>query len=252
MTEEIDEPEIAIKALEITRELGKEALSKEHRFPSEIQAVLVFSGPGTYFEKLKPGEENWERWMDRDRIRAGVAVVREITAAKIREEGIDRGKKGHYVSPQEIIEMGPYLIYNGTPIENEAFLLALSGEYSKLPKEKVILINQVTEDDGSVHPIRNTADQYKSIYQELKNENSPIHGISNIALVAHVPDFIRHPFYAKLIQEKDPELKFWAYALHDRPGTEKEHIQSELRKLREYAKKGDLATDPVILEIPSH
>lgn len=236
----------------------KEVAAKHERYYSPIiEAVLVFSGPGTYYKRLKDSrpEQEWMRWMDRDRIKAGVGVVREVTAKRIRKEGISI--KGHYVTKEDIIEYGPLFVYNGIPEENDVLNKALNSELFKLPKEKVVIIDNVQEEDGTTHPIRHTADQVKSFYQELANPESPLYGISTVALVAHIPDFIRNVFYTKKYDDEhiargNKGLNLRVYGLKSRKGstklyirgTEQQHIESELQRLVEYAKRGYLATEP--------
>lgn len=237
------------KALNVVQRLKEVAINRERTYPSQIQAVFVFSGPGTYYERLKPGQEKHWRWMDRDRIRAGVAVIREATASRVRELGIDPYKKGHYTTHEEIIEHGPLFVYNGVPVENDVFRTALESPFSKIPKEKVVIIDEVLEDDGYSHPIRHTGDQVKSLYQQISNPNSPLHGTEHVALIAHIPDFIRDVFYTKKYNDEhmaagSKGVQFWVYALQSRPGTEDEHISSELPRLVTYAQRGDLAREP--------
>ncbi len=245
--------QMEIAATNVVNQLWEVARVHERTYPSEIQAVLVFSGPGTYYDRLKPGQPDRVRWMDRDRIRAGVAVVREVTASSMRDLGDDPNKKGHFVTQEEITKYGPFFVYNGIPIENKVIREALGSERCKMPQEKVLVIDEVRETDR-VHPIRHTGDQYKSFYQELINPSSPLSHVENVALVAHIPDFIRHPFYAKLYQERlrsehGRNINFWAYGLKSRPGTELIHTNEELKRLVPYAQKGDLATEPADLII---
>lgn len=237
------------RALNVIHRLKEVAVSRERTYPSNIQAVFVFSGAGTYYERLKTGQEEHWRWMDRDRIRAGTAVVREATASRIRELGIDHYKRGHYVTHQEILQHGPQFVYNGIPIENEIFRRSLESPFCKIPKEKAVVIDEVWKEDGTSHSIRHTGDQVKSLYQQISNPNSSLFGIENIALVAHIPDFIRDIFYTKKYNDEHlaaggKGLQFWVYALQSRIGTEDKHIASELPRLVTYAQRGDLALEP--------
>lgn len=253
MTERFFDPQVLQRqALDVVDKLKETAQNHERRYPLQIQAVVVFSGPGTYYDRLKPGQQEWQRWMDRDRIRAGVAVVREITArVKSRETG--RGVFANDIQKEDIAKHGPFFVYNGIPLENEVFRQALKFQWCKLPREKVLIIDEVRE-PKAVRDIGHTGDQYESFFQELRNPTSPLFGIRDVALVAHIPDFIRHPFYAKhhnnkYIEEGYPTLTFWAYALKSRPGTENLHLEAELPRLVTYAQHGHLATEPVPLSV---
>src|SRR3990170_214487 len=138
MLERLVDPKALEEAgLGITSLLKEIALNHERQYPETIEVVLVFSGPGTYYQRLKPNEPEWMRWMDRDRIRAGVAVVREVTASAKSCRLGDTIRSGE-ISPSDIEEVGPLFVYNGVGEENPAFLKALDSSFCLLPKEKVI------------------------------------------------------------------------------------------------------------------
>lgn len=236
------------KALRIVRRLEEVARNHERTFPSLIDAVLVFSGPGTIYEKLKPGQEEWMRWMDRDRIRAGRAIVTAVTAGRVAEQH-KRITNVEEVTVEDIRRSGPLFVYNGIPLENDMLRQALRTQTLRLPVEKVVIIEQVVEEDGTAHPIRHTADQVKSFYQAVASPQSPLYGVKNVALVAHIPSFIRIPFYTRkyddqFIAQGHERLNFWVYALRSRQGTQKPHVASELHKLLAYAELGHLAKEP--------
>ena len=243
----INEAELTQKARDVVSRLQEVATNRERTYPKTIDAVLVFSGPGTYYDKLKPDQNEMWRWMDRDRIRAGIAVVRQVTAAK-KSQSTGQKFKGHDMSREDILEYGPMFVYNGIPVENEVFRKAVDSPFSKLPKEKVLIIDEVRQ-KNSVHQIRHTADQVNSFYQEMKNPNSPLYGKKNVALVAHIPDFARNVFYTKkyndeFVENGGDSINFWVYALKSRPGTGEDHLNSELPRLVTYAGNGHLATNP--------
>lgn len=256
----VPETESAVRAsLEIVSRLREQA---EHRtYDPNIEVVHVYSGPGTYFDRLKPGQIERQRWMDHDRILAGVAVAREVAAAKVGEE---TGVKLHakQVAEDDLARVSPQLFYNGAPLENEAIERAMREGKSAMPIEKIIVANEVREDDGSEHAIRHTADQVRSLFQEIGDPGSKLHGRSRIAAVAHIPDFVRIPFYLEKFnqlrrQDGSEALQFWAYALKSRRGssipggrldTVGEHMANELPRLVKYLQRGDLAAKPVQFE----
>ena len=244
----VDSQALEEKARRIVRRLEEVARNHERTFPSLLDAVMVFSGPGTIYDKLKAGQEGWMRWMDRDRIRAGRAIVAEVTAARL-SESHGRRIGVEEVTLDDIRMSGPLLVYNGIPLENKMLRRALQTQICRLPVEKVVIIDQVVEEDGTTHPIRHTADQVKSFYQTVANPQSPLYGVKNVALVAHIPDFIRIPFYTRkysdeFIAQGHKGLSFWVYALRSRRGTQEPHVASELHRLIAYAELGHLATEP--------
>jgi len=237
------------KALRIVWRLEEVANSHKRTYPALIDAVLVFSGPGTIHHKLKPGQQEWMRWMDRDRIRAGRAIIAEVTSAKLAEHR-GRQTRADEVTADDIRTSGPLFVYNGIPIENIMLRQALQTQKCRLPLENVVIIEQV-EEDGSIHPIRHTADQVRSFYQNLANPQSPLYGVKHVALVAHIPHFVRIPFYTRKYDDEyialgNEGLNFWVYALRGRRGTQESYVQSELHKLLTYADLGHLAREPTV------
>lgn len=253
---EVDHILLEKRAREIISRLKKTAEKQDWRrrtYSPNIQAVLVFSGPGTYFEPLKPDQAEYFRWRDRDRIRAGVGIVAQVTARTMRKE-IRKNIKGHKITKEDIANFGPMFVYNGTPVENEVFKRALDSPNCRLPKEKVVVIEEVVVIDEvtgqlTTRAISHTGDQVKSFFDELENQNSPLNGLTNIGLVSNVSGVLRVPFYTKkhndIRKAKElPELKFWIYAIKDRQQAETPIIESELKSLVTYAMQGDLAIRP--------
>src|SRR3989344_5561598 len=242
MTErQVDTQQLTQRALDVVNSLKEIVINRERTYPPSIEAVLVFIGPGTYYDKLKPDQEEIWRWMDRDRIRAGVAVVSEITAARL-SDLLGKKVKGHHISPGDILFYGPYFVYNGTPLENEIFRKALNSPFCKLPKAKVVILDEVREDDGTIHPHRHTADQVKSFYHAISDPENPLYGILNVALVAHIPDFARNVFYTRkyndgLVESGNLSLNFWVYGLKNRKGTGEAHLNSEFPRIVTYAQR---------------
>jgi|SRR3989344_400897 len=220
------------------------------QFPAHIQAVLVLGGPGTYIDRLKPQEDEWMRWMNRDRVRAGVAVVREITRSA-KSHRRRKQIKLQEISLNDILELGPYFVYNGAPAENESLRLALSSPFNRLPQKKVIIIDEILEENQSLRPIHHTHDQIKSFYQEVAKWQSLLHHVQNIALVSHSPHFIRIPHYIRhfeqiFLEQNRRILSWWAYGVKSRPGVFEKFAADELEKLVEYAKLGYLSATPTV------
>lgn len=168
---------------EITYLLGHKLYPTIH---DDIDAVWVFSGPGTFFKQLDTGEPKWMAWMDRYRILYGIALVRKITAKRL-------SKKVAEVTVGDIGKHGPLFLYNGTPEENHSLRKALKSQYLSLPEEKVFITDQVIEEDGTKHPIRNTRDQIKSFPRKLLRPPGPIQKrLAIISHAAHIPRILRY------------------------------------------------------------
>ena len=262
MTERfVNQKDLEGKAQAIIGQLQEVAANHERKYPSDIQAVLVFSGPGTYYEQLKPGEPEWMKLMNRDRVRAGTAVVREVTASRKADDlGLPRGEiHGSKMIYDDVLTYGPYLVYNGVPIkdprlehENKTVREAFHSRFSKLPEQKILVIDELRDVDGTLRPLRHTGDQINSLFQQLQDVNSPIYGVRNLALVSHLAHFIRIPFYLKKYEDEfvangGYRLNYFVYPLIGRPGVYEKDIEWEMPRLLEYAAKGDLATEPVKL-----
>lgn len=262
MTEKVvDRKAVETNAHEVVTKLTEASENRERTYPSNIDAVWVFSGPGTYNQRLKPdsGEEEWMRWMDRDRIRAGVAVVREITATRVSEIEARKVNPSELKS-EDMVKLSPLFVYNGKPVENAILDEQLSKRATLIPRQKVLIIREVQEGGGGTHPIGHYGDQFTSFFQQLDNPESPINeeytrklqqGKSfKVALVSHKLDFIRIAFYAEKYNQEFVEngrqpLDFHVYGLRSRAGTEGEHVEYELPRLLDYAEQGHLAKEPV-------
>ena len=256
------------QALEVVDRLTTVANEHQRTYPAEVDLVYVFSGPGTYLDKLKPGQGDWQAWMDRDRLRAGVAILREVTAsaktddlAECNDSAVYTIYTGHDITPEDIETYNKFFMYSGIPIENEVYRRARETKaiLKKVPKSKTIIADEIRE-LFQLTDIAHTGHQYLALSQEITNPNSPIHNIRNIALVAHIPDFIRHVFYAEWLNEQFAEigrepLNFWFYGLRPRDGIMKVdgkektfaeiHMEEELARLEPYALAGHLATTPI-------
>lgn len=60
---QIDEQALKTSALAVVDRLKMVVAERARTYPPEIEAVLVFSGPGTYYDRLKPEQEEWMRWI---------------------------------------------------------------------------------------------------------------------------------------------------------------------------------------------
>lgn len=242
MNEVINYSDPIVKSgLEVVWRLRVVNRERMRHYPSHIQAVYVLSGPGTYYKRLKPNEPELLRWMDRDRIRAGVAVFTEITKQRI---GGDFSLDNQNITNESY----PVFVYNGTPLENEVIKEVLRSPLCKLPREKVLLIEEVKEEDGTVHKIGHTGDQVKSFFQKITDPSSPIFGIWSVAVIQHESDFARTLHYFKKYNDERetielPRLEIYPYALRNRRGTLYPLVRAELVRLAPYFQKGDLADE---------
>ncbi len=205
--------------------------------------------------------------MDRDRIRLGIALVREITASKIRQANTT--VKAHDLQTADLENYSPIFYYNGIPAENAAFRRALQDTNQKWPKtkldtSKILIADTFLEPDGTPQLIRHTLDQVVNFFQEVekadKDPSHPLHGRHTVALVSNIEHFVRIPHYLNLYNKKREEegkepLQFWAYGLRTREveayqqGTYLGKLpdvyqKSEIDRLITYAEQGHLDIEP--------
>lgn len=128
-------------------------LAGEHPHPriyEDTDIVWVVPGPGVFSKEVTPLSDRymhlpWSRKMDRVRIRTASAIFRQVTSL--------RGYP-------------PVLIYTGTPDQNENFravLSKLSDKYKLPPEEKVHLIGEIKNPDGSFRDSYNSIDAVESL-----------------------------------------------------------------------------------------
>jgi len=172
-----------IDSLEETAERDKKKFELPDEIAKNIGAIWVFSGSGTYFEPKKDDRYKdfpWADWMDRTRLDHAVRLTRKI-AEKVSGQNfraplskIDQTKDK---IKKSISRHGPYIIYNGAPLENKGVAKALTQKGVIIPDEKVKII----EDD-----IINTIDQIKTF--KLPDE---FREGKELALIAHAPHLAR-------------------------------------------------------------
>lgn len=227
-------------AVDVVLRLRDAVLKRE--YGPQIEAVVILGGGGTFGERLKSYDPEWLRWADRDRIKAGFAIAREIARS--------RANAQTELSRAELQAHGPTVIYPGNPAENAALREAIANNDINYPAEKIKIIETVSYQDGAI-AIRHTGDQAKVIFDELADTK-------NIAVVQHIPDFIRTPFYLEHQRQTRDEKNhaFWAFGLSSRRGSSQglredtlgHHALWEFERLIRYIKRGHLATRPIHFE----
>lgn len=203
---------------------------------TDIDAVWVFSGPGTFFIPLDPGEPKHFAWMDRYRILYGLAVVRKVAAKRL-------GKDFTAITSEDILKEGPILIYNGTPKENAALRKELAVIGKSMPPEKVIIIDEVK--NAKVKEIKNTLDQIKSFPKSMIG-NTIKHRVALISHAAHLSRILR---YIEKYQIFPRYVKVELFPIIDSDKEAMSDAEKETNKIWEYFKKGDLSWDPFPAEV---
>jgi hypothetical protein len=206
--------------------------------PRCIDAVWVFSGPGTYDEPLSPGEKDYMCWMDRQRILSGITIVRRITAKRAK-------KKLNQIRREDVRRLGPLFIYNGTPEENNSLQNALKRPLFPLPAEKVVIVKSIRKDKKGL-PITNTLEQVESFPKELIGKGKPIsHAIAIVSHAFHFPRILRYLEEHRILPA---EIKVYAIPLKTATKAMRHYKKAEIEKVWKYFKKGDLAFEPFPIE----
>lgn len=250
MSKDFDPRKLREDAHGIVKTLTTVAEERRRKFPPEIQAVLPLSGYGLYTKPLLDNQPAAGRWQDHDRTRAGVAIVSEVTSSRI-QQPLDIERRSFHITKKQIRKHGPLFVYNGTPEQNENFLTSVNSLHSKIPPEKVHVIQTVKIGEEEI-PIRHTGDQIQSLFQEVDTPESPLHEMTRIGVVTHTSQWVRVPYYIeKYNRERKADgktpLEIWAYGVRNRPGTLEPLMEGELDRLVRYAEQGQLATEPATL-----
>lgn len=173
-----------IDLLEEVAERDKGKLDLPDDIAKKIGAIWEVSGVGTYFEPQGEGSRYkdypWSDWMDRARLNYTAMLIRKITEKASGQDfkaplsEIALAKKR---TKEAISKYGPYVIYNGGQLQDEAVLKILAQEGTIIPKEKAEVIG------GNID---NTINQMKTFKLPDGFEKG-----KEIAIVAHAPQLVR-------------------------------------------------------------
>lgn len=177
----------ALREIDLFEKIGerdKRDLHLPDKIAKKIGLIWDLSGPGTYDEPFKDDRYKdypWAKWMDRNRLNYTARLTRKIAEAVSGQN--HRGSLGTIEERKEatkrmISEHGPYIVYNGTHIENSVVADVLDREGVIIPKERVGIIDE---------EIKNTIDQTKTfkLPEDFDIENK------EIAVVSHAPQLAR-------------------------------------------------------------
>lgn len=206
---------------------------------SRIKAVIIISGPGTWYEPHKEDrykDKQWAAWMDRRRLLHGAWIVRriaEINSSTYFRGSLDTLNDRIGMVKESIINHGPYFIYTGREDERDAVKRVLAEKDVIIPPEKVYII------EGAID---NTVDQVKTL--KIPPEIS-INSGDRIAIVAHSPQMVR---LGHIIQKYKPfpsGIELQPLPLPIPSGGFPEYPEQELRGLLYYTFiTGDASEEP--------
>jgi len=203
---------------------------------AEIDAIHVFSGPGTFLTPLKERDEDWMAWFDQTRLSKGILLVLQVTSLRT-------NKPLHKVTKEDIERLGPYLIYNGIPLENKVFRSCIDLPDFTIPKSKIIIADEI-EENGTKRPIKHTGDQVATFPSHLLGNE--IKG--SIALVSNAPHFIRILRYLTKYKTIPEHFSIIPFPILSDPAWAKKDADHESQKLFDYLPLGYLSETPAKFE----
>lgn len=152
---------------------------------SRIKAVIVVSGPGTWYQAHKEDrykDKVWAAWMDRKRLIHAVWIIRRITelaTGRYFRSSLDSFDEQICQVRDNIAAYGPYFIYTGREDERQAVKQALRESRAIIPAEKTYII------EGKID---NTVEQVQTL---VLPPNLSINPGERVAIVAHSPQLVR-------------------------------------------------------------
>lgn len=181
---------IGEKVLQIAafEDIAREPLVVSREVADDIVAVKIHSGVGSYNERFKATDnpcfkgKSWAHWFDRKRINHGVRLARKIAEARSGYTPKNQSFRTQADQREEtkrlIAEYGPYVIYDGYPVETANAQDVLDRPGGIIPEKRAIIIHG--------NPT-NTGEAVKA----LKLPDFVVGSGKQIAIVTHAPHLAR-------------------------------------------------------------
>ena len=156
--------QIVNTSLRMTVEFEGAAESRERKIHLDTDIVWPLSAVGAYSTSVEfpPVETEdryqkpWTKGMYRHLVRTGAALIHEITAVRL-------GKDVCEITKEDIKTYGPWLLFNPAPGDKRHIEAVLAQPSIRIPPEKTFIYYHVIEEDGTLSPIQNTADQVRGL-----------------------------------------------------------------------------------------
>lgn len=218
-----------INLLEELGERSKRTIDLSDEEGKKIAALWVFSGSGAYDGRI-PQEGSYVKYpwtwsLDRERLNYAARIIRRIaeisSGESVGKTTLGNIKKQKEETRSKISDHGPYLIYNGTDIQNAVARDFLEKGESIIPEERVKILG---------NGLKNTLDQIKTFHLP---EGINIKG-KEIAIISHAPHLARVLHMMKRYQSLPPEVKLRAFPLPTPKDIKEEYEEMEIRGLLYY------------------
>lgn len=221
--------ELVHKVVDELREL-KEAPPFEPT--ADIDMVWVISQPGT---AKSPSEDGIYKGVSSDRkvIDYGVELVRQITALRL-------GKNVAEVTREDVESSGPVLFYNGEDKDTENWAYTQNEDFEEITQDPGFPIPRSKIVIGHI-PQLGTPTQVEGFANYLQHIQLP-EKVAVVSMIHHsrrVSRYLNH--YWHLFPEGVTLLNAPVAETHKLVGT----TLREVRKIADYAQKGDLSREPL-------
>lgn len=178
----------------------------------DTDVIYIDSGPGEYskkdsrlrypkssFQTDDAGNEvyrdtnyhkfPWSREMDRDRLRAAVALARMVTAKRVEQTtGVTKSTKD--LTTEDFKKYGPTLLYSGAEYQNPHIAhvkdVFQQAGLLEIPDSKIKIYNSFTDRNGEVRKIIHTEDQIEGLQLPPNPDGQPPRRLVIVSHSAHL------------------------------------------------------------------
>lgn len=198
---------------------------------ADIDMVWVLSAPGTLKQLSQDGIYAGVS-SDKKVIEYGIEIVRKVTALRL-------GKDVSYVTKDEVDAIGPLLYYNGEDSATEEHQYPQNQHLIEAAREPDFPIPQSKLVIGHIEAA-NTPAQVRDVSEYLQRALPT----GKVAVVSMIQHSVRVSRYLKHYQHLLPEGVELVNAPVAETGKKVGKTLREVRKIVEYAAKGDLSREP--------
>lgn len=157
--------EVTTRALKMVTQFEK--LFVRHRasqIREDTDVIWSVSAAGTFARGLdfpdsdnRYGHLNWSWIMERQRLRISFAIARQVASMRA-------DKPTGELTNEDMLKYSPIIIYSGIPEQKENLRATLElPNYNFPPSEKVHILEDVKNPDGTFRTVRNLTDEIQSL-----------------------------------------------------------------------------------------
>lgn len=215
----------------VISELRAQKESSPFKPTVDIDLVWIVSAPGTVKSVSNEGIYKG-RSADLEVVNYGVELVKQVTSVKTQ-------KKEDLVSKEDIEQNGPILYYNGESAKTKNYVFPQNEDFAEMTLEPDFPIPQSRIQVRDIEEL-GTHTQVKEIAEFLRS-NKAIKKVAVVGLVHHSRRIAR---YLEKYKGLFPEDVVFVSAPVPETRNPIGATLREVRKIKKYAKKGDLTEEP--------